>query len=92
MKEEIRLDLEKMFIEEYDFVNRVRGTINGFFTENKIDFQYDYDQFCKEMLGICDKYNIEVLNMIMVPVLINEMILSKCPDEKRIDSKQFFNH
>jgi len=83
MKNEIKQDLEKMFVDEYDFVKKLRDTINKYFKESGVDFIYTYDDFCIEMLVMFDKFKFDRMpkmpTLMMVPILVNELILSKIP-------------
>lgn len=52
-KEQISDNLAIVFVEKYDFFKETIGKLNEVFKKYDIDFQYDYNTFCREYIDKC---------------------------------------
>lgn len=52
-KDEISEKLSEIFVEKYDFFKETIDKLNELFVKYGIDFQYDYNSFCKEYIDKC---------------------------------------
>jgi len=52
-KKDIEIKLSEIFVEKYDFFKDTINKINELFKKYDIDFQYDYNSFCKEYINKC---------------------------------------
>jgi len=78
-------NLSIMFVEEYDKVNQARLSVNLYLKDIEIDYQYDYNDFCKEFLinsknlinQLPDERLSELNNAIFVTEVVSFMIKNK---------------
>jgi len=86
MLEQKQIDeLKNFFVDSYDNISKAKDQINDSFKIYQIDFQYDYDSFCKDFLSIVDEFNIDyskIGEVVVVAFVISKMIVSKLPPEK----------
>ena len=87
-KEEVKRRLENyLFVDKYDIFKKTIDQLNEFFKLAKIDYQYTYDEFCKELteefmknltnnpdIDIDDLYQISKLSIEVVSSLIKRKI------------------
>jgi len=52
-KELINLSLSNVFVEKYDFFKDTIKKLNEIFIKYEVNFQYDYNTFCKEYIEKC---------------------------------------
>jgi len=45
--------LSEIFVEKYDFFKDTIDKLNDVFIKYNVDFQYDYNTFCKEYIDKC---------------------------------------
>jgi hypothetical protein len=84
-KKNISNKLSNLFVEKYDFFKDIIEKINNIFDKYNIDFQYDYNTFCKEYIDKCiliidDNPDIDLENndyFIVYGVISASMIIDK---------------
>jgi len=52
-KKKVSDNLSIIFVEKYDFFKEIIIKLNKIFDKHNIDFQYDYNTFCKEYIDKC---------------------------------------
>jgi len=78
-------NLSDMFVDEFDKVNQARLSVNVYLEDIEIDYQYDYNSFCKDFMTnsrnlinqLPDERLRELNNSIFVTEVISFMIKNK---------------
>ena len=80
--------LQTVFVENYSEINKAKDLINNKLKETNINYEYDYNTFCVDLLNegmslvnkIDDIENVVLTNFLFI--LLNNMIFNKVEEKK----------